>query len=146
MTIRSAPPSASALICSAKAARACSGCTRPKGAMRTPRGPTSPAMSTSLNDAETTRFASSTPLQLISTTSSCKPCLLNLKRFAPNVLVIINCAPASIYSRWISATAAGCVRLSSSKHLSKPMPRAWSMVPIAPSMRRVEVSRSSKNC
>ena len=54
---------------------------------------------TSLNEAATTRFANSTPLWLISFTSSSSPCLPNLNLFAPNVLVMMSCAPASIYSR-----------------------------------------------
>ena len=44
-------------ICCAKMPRASSGCTRPKGARRTPIGPTSPAISTSLKLKPDVRFA-----------------------------------------------------------------------------------------
>ena len=61
------------------------------------------------------------------------------------VLVRIICAPASMYSRCTSATTAGLVRFSSSKHWSKLIPRACSMVPIAPSATSVPFCSRSNN-
>ncbi len=91
--IKSTPASARTEICSLKTWRACSGWTRPKGAKRTPNGPTSPATKTGLKEARTTRRASSTPARLISATLSSRPCSVNLKRLAPNVFVRMTWAP-----------------------------------------------------
>ena len=89
---RSTPPSASAAICSRKAARASSNEVLPNGSMRIPSGPTEPATQTSkLLAASRARRA---PARLISWTLSAMLCRPRRKLFAPKVLVSMISAPA----------------------------------------------------
>ena len=90
------------LICSAKAWRACSGWTRPKGARRTPSGPTSPAIQhfSERGHHHPAGQLHAGPVDL--GYLFLQAVRASLKRLAPKVLVWMICAPASIYSRWIS--------------------------------------------
>src|SRR3989442_13249243 len=137
----STPPSRSPSACSRNAARASAAVTPPSGARYLPSGPTDPRIKTSRPVDSRTSRASRTPRRLTSRTWLSSPCAASLKRLAPKVLVSIRSAPAATYSAWIACTSLGLFRLRTSKHASSDTPRAYSIVPIAPSQRSGPASR-----
>src|SRR5437899_2975060 len=141
----STPPSRSPSACSRNAARASSAVTLPSGARYLPSGPTDPMIKTSRPVDSRTSRASRTPRRLTSRTWLSSPCVASLKRLAPKVFVSIRSAPAATYSAWIACTSLGLFRLRTSKQASSDTPRAWSIVPIAPSQRSGPASRRRLN-
>src|SRR6266571_2650175 len=110
-----------------------------------PSGPMDPAIKTSREADSRASRAIFTPRLLRRCTSSARPWGASLKRFAPNVLVSMICAPASMYAWWTRNTASGSVEFTSSKQRCMPT-ASWSIEPIAPSAIRMEsFSRSLKS-
>src|SRR5579863_9028803 len=104
-----------------------------------------PAMSTSREADSRASRAIFTPREFRRCTSSARPSGASLKRFAPNVLVSIICAPASMYAWCTRKTASGSVALSSSKQRCVPT-ASCNIEPIAPSAMSIEsFSRSLKS-
>jgi len=95
-TNASTPPSRRASACSRNAACASSVVTVPSGARYLPSGPIDPSTSTSRPELSRTSRASATPWRLISRTRPSMPCTASLNRFAPNVLVSMQSAPAAM--------------------------------------------------
>ena len=85
-TIPSAPASAIARACSAKAAFSSSSLTWPIISI-TPLGPTEANTATRPSHFSAARREMSTPARLISATLSARPCRARMKRLAPKVFV-----------------------------------------------------------
>src|ERR1700730_3333722 len=110
-----------------------------------PSGPMEPASRTSREADSRASRAILTPRPLRRCTSSPRPMGASLKRFAPNVLVSMICAPASMYAWCTRKTASGSVAFSSSKQRCEPT-TSCSTEPIAPSAIRMEsFSRSLRS-
>src|SRR6266851_4850253 len=102
-----------------------------------PSGPIEPAIRTSRDADSRASRAIFTPRLLSLCSSSPRPRGASLKRFAPNVLVTMICAPASMYAWCTRKTASGSVAFSSSKQRCAPT-ASCSIEPIAPSAMRIE--------
>jgi hypothetical protein len=108
---QSAPPSRSAIICSAKCARASPSLVGPYGSRRTPSGPIAPA---TISRSPATSRATRAAARLSSVTCASNPYCASFTRFAPKVFVSSASAPAFAYAAWTSRTSSGARRFSSS--------------------------------
>src|SRR6478752_4893051 len=139
--MRSTPPSTSATTCSRKHASASSTPMRPQGSMRTLRGPMAPA---TYAPSRATCLAIRAPARLMSCSLSARPNEPSLMRLAPNVFVSMTSAPARRYSLCTSDTRSGEVRFSASNERFTNTPRAYSIVPIAPSQTSTRAAMASR--
>ncbi len=131
MMMKSGRAMANASACSANCSYASSKLTSPRGSTNAPSGPTEAATSAPRPDAA--RLAISTPARLISRAAWARPKWLRRRDVPPKVQVSMTWAPASTYCRWIDSTSPGRSRHHASGHAPGGSPRAWSMVPNAPS-------------
>ncbi|MBA7683895.1 hypothetical protein ES703_92281 [subsurface metagenome] len=138
--IPSTPASTRADTCSPNASWACCGVIPLSCTIGRPRGPTDPRTKIGFPPAATR--ACSTASRLISPIRFSRPNFSSLKRLAPNVLVSMTSAPASIYCLWVSTIRRGSVMLSSSKQRLTKTPLWYSMVPMAPSQSSTRSSRA----
>src|SRR6267378_2862713 len=107
-----------------------------------PSGPIEPAIKTSREADSRASRAIFTPRLFRRWTSSARPRGASLKRFAPNVLVSMMCAPASMYAWCTRNTASGSIEFTSSKQRCVPT-ASCSIEPIAPSAMRIASFRRS---
>ncbi len=93
---RSTPRASSVRACSRKIARSVSSESPSLGSKGSAEGPMEPAISTSWPETSRALRAIFTAAPLIASTWSCRPNALSLFRLAPNVLVSMTRAPASM--------------------------------------------------
>src|SRR5262249_28020691 len=142
---KSTPRASSADACSRKRARTRSSDSSSCGSYESQVGPIEPPTKTSLPETSRALRASLTAAPLISATFSSRPKAFSLCRLAPNVLVSMTRAPASMYWRWQSRTRSGCERLSSSTQPLWDGSRLCRSDPIPPSSTRMRSSKAARN-